>query len=1096
MGNLGGYSDSEDDDEQVVTTVITLTDHQENVPDVTKQSGRLDVITKIRSPHAHGVPDQTFDTGLSAVAEEATQVPDPVTKMHHETDRTPKAGILAINVSSASPLVLPTTFESHGPAAGDIPESDDQDEMQDNFTSQFGEDIFMDDSPVDLDLPGSSSIYRKARANFDAGRTTQSRKSPRRDDDDDRAKRKKEPRRMESPKHGHAPDDPELDDFDTDDEDAVGKSPVPRPAHNTLFGGPKNHANSLFGNLLFGSPRQVPPVEDSTPKSHSGSLRCTSASPRGTKADSFPLSDATSTAVDSAAIQSGSDTKVTEFTFGLDDQEPGTSPRNVLNHDFSDMHLNGAGNMCNDMPPDDRESDFDSSTLHGGCLSSSPSPSRSSSSLQAKGNPRQFKQYALRTNIDREIKGGYIDSDKTGTFDPEEEARKRAVEKQKAKERKKRASAPRSRAPKLDKLIMRFKFPRLGYGHVRNQVFDEEYDEHGKLLPTDTASYFDNNYEALDEEEKQEQLERQERWKLIKLREKIRRKNMRQRTADVEILPHEPIIDTLKKETKKATKQEDLTNHPEVCGCKGCREKNKVCSMRLGGGWPCELCNDEDACELFVLPPPSKESKCNHCKVDCDEDEDNYCSFVMENQAPHYPCKQCKKAGHPNCISGIPKGYKHPRVDLDAIAYGPKRKYVDCAICRADGKRCSLKSRDKRGPCSRCKKNGWGCAFGEKPFPEDLRRMKHDEKGGFDMDAKDNDSDDESDEAPTPVPAQPHAAEMWDPVAYLNVESTENLTAKAPKIEPDDEMYFTTKNGHNGRVVELSTSFFHPITFKTASDGPEEDGCDFCFDPMHGFIGLCERKLSAIEWDTGLGYTELVVRSGVAGDPKLSGSVMCQNCVLNRLQVLCCPSHELVEFNVEKTDFDEVAGEMLELAVTAGPEDNRIYQQHFCSLCFSLAKHRCCTVAPNVGATGEGESDMVDGCGLTLCELCSVRLKNEFNMNLSEENGLAEALDKAPKFKKCKNAEMYGCVRADVGFFAQSGLLNKNANAIKDSDGGDNQVGDDAYMDDEDHITENREVQQAWASSGFGTEWQSMGGYGHGFMNRDDPMDMEWHPSI
>jgi len=1076
MQSLAGYSDSEDDDEPVMTTEATSTDHLENVSDDAMQSGRANVTSKPCSPDMQARPHQPSDTALSDVVKGPTPSPVPALETQHGPDHSVTVEASAVQTVPIPSPALVSAAAKHTPAEEGVDQLEDQDEALHKPNSQFSENILMDDGEIDIDLPGGNAFYQKARESFAARSNANSRKSPRRDDVEDNAHYLKKTRRMGSQKRGQAPSDLELNDYESDadanadDEDAADTSTTCKAAQSSLFGGSKDGRrpqqqtrNSLFGdrnpapNSIFAGPRQPPFIQDPAPMTPS-------------------FSHTTFIEHGLTHPQPGSDLRATELTFGIDDQEP--SPRHAISLGLSDMHLNGSGNVSEDTPLGDRESDPDSYTFRRGAYS--PSPSRSISPQRATGSQAL---YDLRRNIDREIKGSYIDYDKTGTFDPEEEERKRAAEKQKAKERRKRAKGPKLPAVKKPtKLIMRFKFPRLGYGHVRNQAFDGKLDANGNPVPSDTTGFFDENYGVLDDEEKQEQLERQERWRLLKIKEKIRRDDMRQRTPDVEASQQEPIIDTLKKENRKAVRQEDLTNHPEARGCKACREKNKVCSMRTGDTWPCELCDDEDECELFVLPPAGVMGKCNHCKADCEPDEDNFCSFEMEVHAPHYPCQQCEKARNPDCIPGIPEGFKHARVDLEELTYGPNRENVDCAICRADGKMCSIKTRGKRGPCTRCKKNGWGCTFGEKPSKEALQHLKHDKKGGFYMDAEEEQgADDEEEEEPmTPPPARPKPDNEVDHESYFNLKAVVAAQIEKPKPETDSEtpMRLTDSKGRKGFHTKITTSFIHPINFMTSSPDAmsDSDTCDFCTDPMQAFIGMGEMDSDVIKWDNGLGYTDILPHDGVAN----TETYMCASCTMHRAQIVSCERHELTKFENGGKDLYDITEDLLGME-SGDLEKVRLQLQYFCSLCFSLTEYRCCAMVQDL-AGADGDEELVEGCGLTLCEGCARRLEAEFNFNLSGEGGMAEELDKQPKFKKRKNAEMLGVVRADVGLLAESGLLMKNVNSPDDYD---QQPGFGVYIGGKEYMADGHAIRQFGLSSGFGEEWQNLGGR-NGFIRRDE----------
>ncbi|KAF2105341.1 hypothetical protein BDV96DRAFT_592623 [Lophiotrema nucula] len=235
--------------------------------------------------------------------------------------------------------------------------------------------------------------------------------------------------------------------------------------------------------------------------------------------------------------------------------------------------------------------------------------------------------------------------------------------------------------------------------------------------------------------------------------------------------------------------------------------------------------------------------------------------------------------------------------------------------------------------------------------------------------------------------------------------------------------------GRHGVVTKIWTSFSHPMKFD--SEGTCPSSCSFCTMPCFGMVGYTEKQVHVLKWDNGLGYSEL---AGGHRDT-FDNTYMCQQCVMDRVQVMFCPGHEIKTLDNGEQDFDQAAADLME-AEPATPM-LRFQLQRWCSMCFSLAAYQCCAAQPDLmGASEEGEA-MLNGCGLRLCASCECKLRKDFGC---ECDAMAATLDKEPKMRaKTKDGTIV--TRADVGFLTKEGLLMRNVdqtspNDVEAEDGG------------------------------------------------------------
>jgi hypothetical protein len=512
----------------------------------------------------------------------------------------------------------------------------------------------------------------------------------------------------------------------------------------------------------------------------------------------------------------------------------------------------------------------------------------------------------LRQNIDRSKAFTYIDTDKTGNYDPAQEAKLKAARLQKAKAAKSAKKKGKSKAKAKEKaelvmkciLVLRFE----AYGNVRNVINDEDN------WPENWS-----DVESGNEEERRDICDFH-----------------RRRTPDIDFqsIIEDPrgLID-------------DLTGHPAARGCKRCRELGHDCSMVEGGTSPCDQCEDEEAEDCTPIFKPLVKGSCEQCVADGSE----VCSFLERPEESM--CDSCVENEHV-CNTLPPKDYKFSRISIDEIMYGPNRKHITCTACRRDTRKCSLKKKTNKPPCKHWKKNGIGCTFYDLP-PEPKERPTAGRKK-------------------KPLgPTEGEAPEVSKPGSeFFSPEDLADMMEQddegAMSREPTPEIEMEDNAGNVGMLTKVKTSIAYPFQINIHTDGPEE--CNFCGFPVFGFVGHFEREVHVIRWNNGLGYTEV----GGGHCEEKGPTMMCTHCTNARLQVIICPEHNYERLLDEETpDYFAVAGELLD--AEPGSEQLHYQLQRWCSTCFAVAIWGCATRQPSLtGADG----DEVPGCGLRFCDDC------------------------------------------------------------------------------------------------------------------------------
>jgi hypothetical protein len=571
-----------------------------------------------------------------------------------------------------------------------------------------------------------------------------------------------------------------------------------------------------------------------------------------------------------------------------------------------------------------------------------------------------------------------MDRDQSGNFDPEDERKKAQLKRAQMKERKKKGKQPQKVKERIPKLIVRLKFEAIGT--VLN-ITDEEQN-------------WPDDWSDIDSEDERERL--------------ARRAFYRQNTPGVET--QTPIHDP-------AQLVDDLTGHPAARGCENCRIYEDLCSMTTGSTWPCRRCaNDQIDC-VPIMTPKAK-GKCNRCAETCAEDEENYCSFEMAGIKPHAICLQCVEEDYVDCVPGVPEDYKTPRMDLDEIMYGKNRKFATCTNCRATGKKCSVKTKAKKGPCNQCKRLKIGCTFYETPPKlETLKSKKLNHRNIAEEKGESSRNGATTREViellDSPIFTAEDLADL-DDTLYLSDNESDSHDSN-PEIELEDAQ------GHKGVTARIDTSFAHPVRFNVLPT--ETSLCNFCEVPVFGFVGYFEKSVYVIRWYNGLGYSEL--QSGHREE--YDETIMCQECTSHRLQTIICENHDIraMEERDKLPEFDVAA----ELLMLAEPGSATMWAQlkRWCSMCFTPASFKCYQPQPSICSGEDGNEKWIEGCGLALCNECEARRRSEFNGNCHD---MIAVLDTMPKAKPSDDdTGAKGVVRADVGFLKPDGFLMRTVEA-------------------------------------------------------------------
>ncbi|KAF2639119.1 hypothetical protein P280DRAFT_403171 [Massarina eburnea CBS 473.64] len=599
--------------------------------------------------------------------------------------------------------------------------------------------------------------------------------------------------------------------------------------------------------------------------------------------------------------------------------------------------------------------------------------------------------YGLRKNIDRKRVTTFIDEDRTGDFDPAEEARKEAQKRIESKARKQSKAKGKGKGKGKQKAV------EVPKEFVRKLIVRLKFEAFGNVLNvTNSTDNWPDGHSILDTEDEHEQEER--------------RTYFRQSTPGRE--PQIPVKDPY-------GELDDLTGYPEARGCKCCRQHLQHCSAIETGEFPCAQCTADDV-DCHPLIEPKVKGRCKQCI----ERGTEACSYETED-CQGVQCDECFEDDI-ICEAGLPPSrYTVNRADIDRVMRGPDRKWVDCTNCRMLKKRCSIKKKSDKGPCKGCKKEKVPCTFYSTPIFE-LSRKKQGKKKVVENGESSNTAATSTGylnikdiapdvHMPDSTFFSPSDLEDLEKASSDDDNGNDDDTAMR---DPSPEIELEDAEGRKGTMREIRTSFAHPIKFCTGTVDDYVPDCNFCEMPAYSFVGSFERTPLVIPWPNGAGFTEIAGGHRETGD---GATTMCQTCTFARLQILACEAHDvhpMPSLIPASDDFDTAAEEL----ISAEPRSRAFQEQllRWCSMCFSPATHGCCATQPSI--LGGEDDEMMEGCGLRLCGRCEKEFREVF---VGDSSAMATAFDREKKARE-GDEEALKVVRADVGFLKSDGLLMRS----------------------------------------------------------------------
>lgn len=422
----------------------------------------------------------------------------------------------------------------------------------------------------------------------------------------------------------------------------------------------------------------------------------------------------------------------------------------------------------------------------------------------------------------------------------------------------------------------------------------------------------------------------------------------------------------------------DLTGHPCARGCKPCLRMGVECSLLLDEHyWPCEGCrgDESEVCELVV--PPAKKLACLRCqRLRHGKHTWLRCSFLYDGDHGD-KCESCAQDGEKDCIAQPDPSSFPPRIriGLDGqswihdVPHVPKStRDNSCKQCQAAKRMCSFSNGDSGDTCTACDMEGGTCepliAFRPKT-PSALRsrraRQKKTEQqtqeeeldfrdgSGYETDQSE-DFFDLSRQARSKSAPGEHGAQPY-------VMSGALPTSPAPATPLAQH---ATDQSSRGKVKRMQTKFCHPMRFNWEPTANDEAQCHFCSSVHFPILGLEEREIEVIEWDSGEGLEE--ISGGHAGDG-IESTRVCLECTTARLEIVLCERHQLrpiLGLNAAALDLETALANLMD-------EDHNVSGTKWCAICCNLATHECVT-----------------GCGLQLCKHCATALTYEYSWNLQE----------------------------------------------------------------------------------------------------------------
>lgn len=353
-----------------------------------------------------------------------------------------------------------------------------------------------------------------------------------------------------------------------------------------------------------------------------------------------------------------------------------------------------------------------------------------------------------------------------------------------------------------------------------------------------------------------------------------------------------------------------------------------------------------------------------------------------------------------------------------------------CIACIRARSRCHKKRNDEKS-CTRCSKNGIKCTETDDVCVKDPT-VQHPLLKADDCLVKGSIEEKPPLEVqipaalasvgpPTPsqinrrhiasLQLQPRATSSWESVVIYKFNagaSQDNAIVldSSPSPEPSPEP--STRPNSDGRLVEIRTTWAHPIDFKHKPTGREP--CHFCSDFRYGIYGYGEINIHVIKYRDRPDYEETCDGHRSYRKP----TRMCAKCSLNRLYVSRCKVHRIIPFGTRSKELElKYVSQLLASDWEPDQPSLNIGCLRTCSLCPRPAYWRCNAdkCLDKVGRPISGLRGKGLGCGLVLCDDCAPQVK-------------VDGILRRTSIEQCDLAKSMIGRRADVDFLFLGSLLH------------------------------------------------------------------------
>ena len=369
--------------------------------------------------------------------------------------------------------------------------------------------------------------------------------------------------------------------------------------------------------------------------------------------------------------------------------------------------------------------------------------------------------------------------------------------------------------------------------------------------------------------------------------------------------------------------------HPAARGCKACYELGISCDLLGDGVYPCRECRaiDED-CELITEPP--KKRGCKQCT------RRRIVRSFRHAKNHSGACQQCRDKSF-KCIAGPKNGRTRTGPPLDRVLSSQKHRFKkdkqsimsgECIECSESGGYCSLECEIGTGKCM--KRNYSYFVDGAEPATPEQQPS----------------------ETTSPEPKR----------------RRKNYSLPVPIRHPDSDAGIEMAS-KQGVIKTIRTKLAHPVRLNCYSSGESGLFCHICYEMSYGILGFPERYVEVIDYQDGKGYIE--IESGHTGDG-IEPTRLYKSCTECRLRIAKCPDHDLQP--IPQTNADNFEYGSVDDYLRRGEAAKAPFQ--WCSVCPSPAFYACQTFPL------EGYVDK-SGCGLLLCEQCTVMLICDFSGDLT-----------------------------------------------------------------------------------------------------------------